>query len=176
MPDKKRALELLKTALEMEKKGKAFYVKAAAICKNKLGQDIFAMLAKDEVVHIERIKNIYETLDAKDKWTDEWMKIKEAHAPINTIFKDLAVKHKTSTKADTGDLEALDVGIDLETKAVNFYDNQLKQATDNMEKQFTEKMISEEKSHLAVLRDTKFFLENPAAYFVEMEKPDFTRG
>ena len=168
--------ELLKTALEMEKKGKSFYDKAATSCKNKLGQEIFAMLAKDEVVHIERIKNIYDTLNAQDKWTDEWFHIKEAHAPINTLFKDLAVKHKTTIKADRSDLEALDVGIDLETKAMAFYEKELNQSTDAMEKKFAEKMLAEEESHLAVLKDTKFYLEDPSAYFVEMEKPDFTRG
>jgi len=176
MPNTKGSMELLRTALEMEKKGKAFYDKAGATCKNELGREIFTMLAKDELVHLERIKKIYETLEAQEKWTDEWMKIREAHAPINTLFKDLALRHKTTSKADASDLEALDVGIDLETKSVAFYENQLKQATDVMEKKFAEKMIGEEKSHRAVLIDTKSYLENPAAYFVEMERPDFDRG
>lgn len=169
-------MELLKTAMEMEKKGKAFYDKAASTCKNSLGREIFAMLARDEVVHLERISKIYNSLETNAKWTDEWLKIKEAHAPINTMFKDLASKHHTATKADSSDLEALDVGIDLETKAVAFYEKQLGAATDPMEKRFAEKMIAEERSHRAVLVDTKAYLENPAAYFVEMEKPGFDRG
>jgi rubrerythrin len=170
------SIELLKTAMEMEKKGKAFYDKAATTCKNKLGQEIFAMLAKDEVVHLERISKIYNSLEASAKWTDDWMKISQAHAPVNAIFKDLASKYHTATKADSSDLEALDVGIDLETKAVAFYEKQLGQASDPMEKKFAEKMIAEERSHRAVLVDTKAYLEDPAAYFVEMEKPGFDRG
>lgn len=171
-----KEMELLRTAMEMEKKGKAFYDKAAVTCKNRLGQEIFAMLAKDEVVHLERISKIYNSLEASSKWTDEWLKIGQAHAPVNTLFKDLASKHRTSTKADSSDLEALDVGIDLETKSVAFYEKQLSAATDPMEKKFAEKMIAEERSHRAVLIDTKAYLENPAAYFVEMEKPGFDRG
>ena len=171
-----RSEELLKTALEMEIKGKAFYDKATATCKSELGREIFAMLAKDEVVHVERIKNIYNSLETTNKWTSDWQKISKAPTPINTIFKDLVAKHKTTTKADTSDLEALDVGIDLETKAVSFYENQLKSSNDPLEKVFSEKMIAEEKSHLAVLIDTKLYLENPAAYYVEMERPGFDRG
>ncbi len=170
------SVELLKTAMEMEKKGKAFYDKAANTCGNTLGREIFAMLAKDEAVHVDRIKMIYDSLVTGSKWNDDWTKIKEAHAPINTIFKDLASKHHTATKADTSDLEALDVGIDLETKAVAFYEKQFGSATDPMEKKFAEKMIAEERSHRAVLVDTKAYIENPAAYFVEMERPGFDRG
>lgn len=170
MADTKKTLRLLKTALEMEKKGKDFYDNAAATCKTELGREIFSTLARDEVVHLERIKTIYNSLEEKEQWTDEWLKIKESPASVKTVFGELASKYKTKSKADATDLEALDVGIDLESKSVLFYEKQFEGADDPMEKKFAEKMVAEEKSHLTLLQDTKFYLTDPAAYFTEKEK------
>jgi rubrerythrin len=170
MTDTKRTLKLLSTALEMEKKGKEFYDKAAGTCKTELGREIFSMLGRDEIIHLERIKTIYNSLEEKEEWTDEWMNVKGAHASIKTIFKDLVSRYKVHSKSGTSDLEALEVGIDFESKSVAFYEKEFEGATDAMEKKFAEKMIAEEKSHLSVLRDTKFYLTDPAAYFTEKEK------
>lgn len=170
MANAKKTLELMKTALEMEKKGKDFYDKAAGACKTELGREIFSMLAKDEVVHLERIKTIYNSLEEKEKWTDEWLNVKEAHSSIKDIFRDLVSKYRVHSKTDASDLDALEVGIDLESKSVAFYEKEFEGAMDPMEKRFAEKMMAEEKSHLSILRDTKFYLTDPAAYFTEKEK------
>lgn len=168
-----RSIEMLTTALGMEEKGKAFYEKAVASCKNKLGVEIFTTLMRDEFIHIERIRKIYGELTGGQQWSDDWMSYQENHGDLGAMFKELALKHASNIKAETGDIEALDVGIDFEQKAVEFYELHLKAATDPLERKFIEQMVVEEKGHHAVLVDTKFFLSNPAAWYVEKEHAGF---
>ncbi|MFH1436152.1 MAG: hypothetical protein ABIJ56_10595, partial [Pseudomonadota bacterium] len=59
----KETLAMLSIALEMEKKGKDFYVKAVEKSGNKLTRDMFAKLRDDEDVHVERILGIYGSLE-----------------------------------------------------------------------------------------------------------------
>lgn len=170
---KDRSIEMLSTALDMEQKGKTFYEKAIASCKNRLGVEIFTTLKKDEDVHIERIRKIYGELTEGKKWSDDWMVYRADHGDLRAMFRALASKHASNIKADTGDIDALDVGIDFEQKSVQFYEQNLKTATDPLEKKFIERMIVEEKGHHAVLVDTKFFLSNPQAWYAEKEHAGF---
>lgn len=168
--------ELLKIALEMEKEGQKFYEEAAKNCRDQFGQDVFATLSKDETVHIGRIKIIYESLDTTDTWTDEWLKITEAPASVKAVFEDLAGKHRASAKTDTIDLKAFDMGIDLEERSVALYEKLRDGASDPKGKEFAIKMIAEEKAHLKTLQDTKFYLTDPEAYFLEIEKAEYDAG
>ncbi|NVM22609.1 MAG: ferritin family protein [Desulfobacterales bacterium] len=164
-----RSLRMLSTALEMEMEGKVFYEKAVASCRNQLGREMFRILMKDELIHMDRILKIYESLRAGEAWSDEWKSTKPGRKEISVLFKEMAAAHGTKINATTGDLEALDAGIDLESRAVAFYQENLSKATDSVEQEFIERMIMEEKSHHAALSDMKLYLSDPAAWFVEQE-------
>ena len=170
MTTSERGLKMLSTALDMEEKGRSFYEKAISSCKNELGKEIFNLLMKDEIIHVSRIKSIYAALSEKKVWSDSWKSFGEGHADLKPFFSDLARKHGVNIKANTSDIEALSVGIDFESKSVKFYEDELQKASDPMEKIFIQKMVAEEKSHFAVLNDTKFYLTDPAAWFAEKER------
>jgi len=171
-----RSLTMLSKALEMEEKGKAFYEKAIAECHNDLGLKIFTMLKKDEDIHVQRIQNIYEHLKGTHTWNDAWKTMDVGHKDLAVIFRELAAVHKDTIKADTGDLAALDVGIDFEFLAVRYYEDHLKGAEEPLEIEFIKHMIEEEKSHHTALSEMKFFLADPAAWFREHEKGAFDGG
>ena len=164
-----RALEMLKTALDMEEKGEIFYKKAAGDSTNTLGREIFETLMKDERVHHERIQKIYNTLTAQNKWTDEWKSLGTGHKDVRELFQEMAVAHGKTLQADPNDLQALDVGIDFEYKTMKFYEQHLQKAADPLEKEFTEKMAAEERGHYTALKDMKFYLTDPAAWYQEKE-------
>lgn len=171
-----RSLAMLATALEMEEKGKAFYEKAITTCQNQLGVKIFTMLKKDEEIHVQRIQKIYEQLNTQHTWSEEWKSFGEGHADLGKVFRDLAATQGSNIQAGTGDLEALDVGITFEFKSVHFYEDQLKAATDETEKEFIKRMIVEETSHHTALSEMKAFLADPAAWFREQERTGFDGG
>ena len=166
-----RSLEMLSTALELEKKGTRFYEEAISACHNQIGREIFRMLMKDEVVHMDRIRKIYESLKAGNAWSDEWKSIKPDHKDLRALFREMASDYGRKITAKTSDLEALEVGIDFESRAISFYQEHLAKATDPLEREFLEEIIAEEKSHHAALSDMKLYLSDSAAWFVEQEHP-----
>jgi len=166
-----RSLEMLTTALEMEKEGKAFYEKAVSTCQNEFGREIFRMLMKEEFIHMDRILKIYDSLKAGEAWSEDWKSIKPDHKDLRSLFKELAAAHGTKITPTTSDLEALDVGVDFELRAISFYQEHLAKAADSLEREFLEEMVAEEKTHHATLSDMKLYLSDPAAWFLEQEHP-----
>ena len=116
-----RSLQMLSEALELERKGKAFYKEAVSTCKNDLGREIFRMLMKDEGLHMDRILKIYNSLKAGQTWSEEWKSIKPDHKDLGVLFREMASAHGTKITANTSDLEALNMGIDLELRSIAFY-------------------------------------------------------
>jgi rubrerythrin len=173
--DKNRSLKMLSTALEMEEKGRAFYERVVSTCKNSVGREMFKMLLEDEKVHMDRIKKIYESLSGREVWCS-WDDLEAPHGNLTAIFRKMAKEHGSKISVDTDDLEALDVGIDFEARSVEFYEEQLKKATDKLETDFIKEMIVEEKEHYAALEDMKLYLSDPASWFRERERGGLDGG
>jgi rubrerythrin len=135
-----------------------------------VGKEIFRMLMNDEVVHMDRIRQIYKRLEAGESWSEEWKSIQPDHEDLSTLFREMASAHGREVASGAGDIEAIDVGIDFEMRAITFYQEHLEQATDPLEREFIELLIREEKSHHAALSDMKLYLSDPAAWFGEQER------
>lgn len=165
-----RAIGMLKTALEMEEKGFKFYEQAVAKTQNELGHNIFQMLKEDEMVHVDRIKKIFAGLTGGEGWTDQWKAVVAPQRDLGEIFRVMAVEHGAGIRAETGDLDALAVGIDFEAKSVAFYREHLEGATDELEREFTAAMVAEEENHHELLADMNLYLTDPDAWFRENER------
>ncbi|MBN1882582.1 MAG: ferritin family protein [Deltaproteobacteria bacterium] len=164
-----RALTMLNKALDMERKGMAFYEDAIKTCSNQVGKEIFQMLKEEERVHMDRIMKIYAHLEQNEDWTSEWKVIKPDHGDLEEFFTELAKRHGTDITADTSDIEALDVGLDFEQNAVAFYREHLSDAVETLEREFIEEMVAEERSHYKILGDMKLYLTDPEIWFREQE-------
>ncbi|MCG6537378.1 MAG: ferritin family protein [Syntrophales bacterium LBB04] len=162
-------MQLLAIALTMEEKGQAFYDKAAANCQNELGRKIFARLAADELVHVERIQAIHKRLSRGLGFGDEWRTLTLKGDP-GKVFRDMAANCDPHLSAAASDLEALDLGIDFEKQSIKFYQDALAQTSSEPEKNFLEALVREEKGHHASLSDMKTYLADPAAWFQEKER------
>lgn len=164
-----RALTMLNKALDMERKGMAFYEDAIKTCSNQVGREIFQMLKKEEQIHMDRIMKIYAHLEEKADWTSDWKVIQPDHGDLEVFFTELTKRHGTDITADTSDIEALDVGIDFEQNAVAFYREHLSDAVETLEREFIEEMVAEERNHHKILTDMKLYLTDPAIWFRERE-------
>jgi rubrerythrin len=164
------SMDMLSAALDMEEKGKAFYEKAVTTCRNPQCKEIFSALMKDEVVHNGRIKQIHNTLTSKKCWTRDWESIKAPSNDLGMLFKSLAVRERGKIKAETTDLEAVDIGLDLESTSIKFYQEHRAKTTDPIEAAFLDQMILEEKGHWKALKDTRYYLTDPQGWFMEKER------
>lgn len=164
------SLDMLATALEMEEKGKAFYEKAGKSCQDPQCTEIFSTLMADEMIHTNRIKKIHETLNAGKCWTRDWESLKKPSGDLGAFFRDLAFKERKKIKAETTDLEAIDIGIDFELASVKFYQDHRAKASDPIEAAFLDQMTLEEKEHYRALKDTRYYLTDPEGWFIEKER------
>jgi rubrerythrin len=168
--DTDRSLQMLATALEKEEKGRDFYEKAASTCANELGKEIFGVLTVEEGIHIQRVKEIYDSLKGAKSWTGDWKKYTLPNENLQELFRERMIKLGPKVNAETGDLEAVDIGMGFEQGAIEFYEEELTKAEDPLEREFIERMIQEERSHFASLSDMKLYLTNPQSWLAEVER------
>lgn len=156
-------------ALQMEEEGSAFYGRATETCRNGLERKIFMMLKADEELHKDRIKEIHESIRGGG-WADNWKKTVKKDRDLKKIFREMALKAGRITSADSVDLRALDLGIDLEDSSIRFYKDRLAEAEDPREKEFLRQMIEEEEGHRSALLDMKSYFSDPESWFRERER------
>jgi rubrerythrin len=165
-----RFIQTLCTAQEMEEKGKAFYEKAWSTSENPLGKEIFRLLIDDEIVHLERIRKISDSLTKDQNWSEDWKNLQCPYQDLGPVFRELADQYRRAGLAGSNDLEALNLALDFERRSAEFYETQLAKAKDPLEKAFLSQMIVEEKGHSRTLQDTHYYLSDPEGWFIEKER------
>ncbi len=170
------SLEMLSTALGMEEKGRTFYEKAMNSCHDEHGKEIFEFLRNEEIVHVGRIKKIYASLKEGKGWSESWKEVKARPRDLESFFRELKEKVHDHVKADSSDIEALDFGLDFEHKAVEFYENEYHRATEQLEKDFIEMMILEEKKHVEILEDMKLYMTDPEGWNSQFNPLNYAGG
>jgi rubrerythrin len=164
------SIDMLATALEMEEKGRAFYKKAAVSCHNPQCKEIFSTLINDEVVHTQRIKQIHDALLGSKCWIRNWETLKASQKDLSDVFRKLAAGTREKIKADTSDLEAVDIGLEFESASIAFYKNHRSKTSDPLEAAFLDQMVLEETGHWQALQDIRYYLTDPEGWFMEKER------
>jgi rubrerythrin len=166
-----RSLQMLSAALEKEQKGCDFYKDAAAKCANPLGKELFKILIGEEGIHVKRIQEIYDHLQGgKSNWPETWKSLKGENPDVLALARKRISELGSKVKPESSDLEAIEIGIQMEQGAIKFYEDQLAKAVEPLEKEFVTLMINEEHNHFAALSDMKWYFTDPEAWFIEKEK------
>jgi len=165
--DKSELEQVLKESLAIEQKGHKWYSEGAEKIKNSLGRRMLKRLAEDELIHIQRIKEIYESVT---KNTLDEVKVESPHlAMFSEIFNrmkdqlDEAVDEMTEVGVD--DEEIINVALELESYSRFFYEDAAQKASDKVVKDFYKLLAKEEKSHYELLQKTNQYLANPSLFF-----------
>lgn len=171
MSEKSRVISELNSAYNTEAAGYHFYTTAAAFASDPKGRNIFAHLAKEELTHIMVISNISDSI----KSGHGWVGFEEALAGGASIIQkglpifpgeNELIKRLQSNQTD---INAVNIGIEIEEKAVEFYSNMLKKATEPAEKVVLTKLLEMEKGHLKILRWEYESLNNTGFWCGNME-------
>jgi rubrerythrin len=166
METKDELLGALKKSLSMEEDGYKLYSEGAKKIKNSLGKRMMERLARDELNHIKRIKDIWEYVTGKTKEINigeaEITDFDEIFDRMKGQFKD-AIEDLQEVGVD--DQEIIDMALQLETHGHFFYEESAKMAKDEKVKKFYEMLAVEEKSHYDALQSVNKYLENPSLFF-----------
>ncbi|MCC6501872.1 MAG: ferritin family protein [Deltaproteobacteria bacterium] len=166
-----KLIQDLNTAYNTEITGYHFYTTAAALVEDSKGRAVFSNLAKDELAHIVVIGKIAESI----KNGLGWISYEEALAQgfgialsgqIPFPAENELLKRLSTNQSDTN---AVQIAIETEMAAVDFYSNLLKTADTPVEKVCVTKLLEMEKGHLKVLRWEYESLNKTGFWCGEME-------
>jgi len=142
--------EAIKTAIQMEKDGYDFYIKAAAQTSSTMGQQIFSSLAQDEKVHLATFQRMFDDKVGKEEWGALVVSSKK-YATQPVFPKDLEAV--AGANPDSNELDALNMAIEAEKHAIDFY-NGIKDELDDPEViKIIAEIIHQEESHFLLLSE-----------------------
>ncbi len=171
----KVVLEALQTALLMENDGKECYLQAAVGSKNEAGRKLLQSLAEEEDVHRRKLEVIYNAVSADKSWPAVNFDIGRVER-IRSVFAGTCEAIGVNVGIVATELDVLKTALEKEKKSYDFYERQAKKAIYEVERDFYEKIASEEREHELALLDYYEYLIDPAGWFVKTEHHSLDGG
>jgi rubrerythrin len=145
--EESKAIEILKTALLLERRGKAFYTKVADQAADPDVQQIFEIMAEEETEHIKFLSEQF----IHYKQNQRFKNVKFPKGPEDTASEILTDTIKGKISAASYEAAAISSAIDMETRAIKIYTDRAKLADDPDEKKFYQWLADWEKGHHKIL-------------------------
>jgi rubrerythrin len=136
-------MDIFEFAIQMENDGEKYYREQANKNSGNSLKSVFEMLAEDEKRHAE----ILEARAAGTALiqTDTLVKSKNVFSKMSD-FKD-------ETKAEPSQLDLYTMALQMEQKSIDLYEEYLKKADDEAQKEIFSYLVSQEKDHYAVIEE-----------------------
>ncbi len=148
----RRSQEVLTKAIAMEFEGKDFFERAAGKMTRKRSKDMFLSLVTQEKRHIEILTHELRRLEDGRGWTTlEDAEKQSAASSGSPVFSKDGVR-RLKLRPDAGELEVIDVGIEVENKSIEYYRSAGESTKDKNAKQIFSWLVGEESGHLTILR------------------------
>ena len=138
---------LIQEAIKLEINGQAFFNQAADVTRNELRKKMFVHLAKEEVKHLEAFSRLFSSVIKSDQWKKQVER--EQLKGSSAVIQELAQRMKRAE--GQSEIEALRIGMELETKAVEFFTRAASGMDDAEAKEIFEKIADEERFHYDLL-------------------------
>jgi rubrerythrin len=156
---------ILVVGAQRERAAHDFYAQAAGKTSHPLGKKMFERLAKEESKHEQLLQD----------WANEGV------CPVDVVLPSLDAEFikkgqaavEARVKAATNDLEAIELGQEMERKSIAFYQGAADQSADAGSKALFVRLRSEEDKHLTLLVDLYDYLVNPNLWSVRDERAHF---
>ncbi len=145
-----KALEILKMAILMEKRGYSFYTKVAEQSSDDEIKHIFQTMADEETKHIMFLSEQFLNYE-KDHSFKKVILSDLAQEVFSTLILSEEIKNKISSAGF--EAAAITAAIDFEKRAVAVYSEQSEKSTDPNEKMLYKWLSDWEKGHLKILSD-----------------------
>ena len=145
-----KALEILKMAILMEKRGHAFYSTIANNSADEEIKHIFLTMADEETKHVKFLSEQYLVFEK-----DHTFKKVELPNLADEEFTKLILSEDMKKRISSAGFEAaaISAAIDFEKRAIEVYSSQAETTADPNEKALYHWLADWEKGHLKVLSD-----------------------
>ena len=145
--EESKTIEILKTALLLENRGKAFYTKVANQATDPDVKQIFEIMADEEDEHIKFLSEQFSHFKEHQTFKD----VKLPQGSDDTATEILSENIKKNISAAGFEAAAISSAIDMENRAIAIYSERAKQAKDLDEKNFYQWLADWERGHHQIL-------------------------
>ncbi len=147
------ANEIAEAAVEIERKGQAFYIRVAAMVENEEVKKLFEHLAKEEAKHEVIFSNLKDRLGEVElpAWSTEaeYAEYVDALITSHTLFNDELVTKYVENATDAE--SAIHLAMSFEKDTLLFF-MEMKELVPDSEKEAVQSCSDEERLHLRQLR------------------------
>ncbi len=144
-----QALDIIKGAILLERKGKAFYETTARNTQSDAVNEIFETMAAEEEKHIEILSKHYESLVRSGKLSQ----VKYDEKPYQVSTAVLTKQIRDQISAASFEAAAISAAMAMEDNAVKFYSQRAQTTRNPLEKELFDWLSNWEKTHLQFLSD-----------------------
>jgi rubrerythrin len=140
--------DILKTALLIEHRGKAFYATAARETQSEAVRQFFTMMAEEETGHIEFLSRQFAEFEKCGKFAQN-----TAANPANDAETAMILSEKIKSEISAAGFEAaaISAAIDFENRAIEVYQGRANNTTDANEKEMYQMLADWERTHFHML-------------------------
>jgi rubrerythrin len=157
-------LNVIKESIKLEINGRNFFEHAAEMTHNEHGKKMFRKLAQDEVGHLTAFGQLFSAVIGNEEWK-KFVDEEETKGPA-PIIEELKTRIEKGAKEErASELEAIRIGMDLERKAINFFEKSEKETTDDKAREIFKRIGDEEKIHYDLLQAQYDSVTNSGFWF-----------
>ncbi len=156
-----KALEILKTAILLEKRGKAFYEKMAEQTASPEARKIFTTMAEEEKAHVEFLSVQFANFIKEGKFAKPDTSYNDTEDISHEVLNPQLIKEISAASFEAA---AISAAMDFETRAVELYSNRSAEADDPYEKEMYRWLAEWESGHHKLLYDLNEALKESIWY------------
>jgi len=143
--DSKTAIDILKEAILLERRGKVFYSNIAEKTDSPAVKKVFSMMAEEEEEHIKFLSKQFAHYAQNSSFAQNKLPETDVNEEIALAVFTKEIKKQIS--AASFEAAAISAAIDFETRAVKVYSDRAEAAKDPNEKEMYKMLADWEKGH-----------------------------
>jgi rubrerythrin len=140
--------DILKTAVLLELRGKAFYAKTARESESEAVREIFSTLAEEEDAHVEFLSRQFAEYKKSGRFAQNPA---ESSTDETEAAMILSERVKKEISAASFEAAAISAAIDFENRAIEVYQGRADEASDPNEKETYQMLADWERTHHRLL-------------------------
>lgn len=144
----KQVENAIKDSIKLEINGRKFFDHAADITDNEKGKKMFRFLAAEELKHMEVFGELFSKILGGSDWR-QYVPSAQLSGESPLVEK---LKERISKKERPSEVEALSIGMELETNAIRHFEVASRETDDPVAKKIFREIAEEEKFHYDLLQ------------------------
>jgi len=157
--------ESLQIAIENEAREEKYYLAQAERSRNPVVKRLLHHLAEEELAHQEWISKRHRYMLETGQWP-EHIELEPSGQSLRDAMRTIDYRNEKTSLHDDDDIACLNRAAQFEMEAAEFYSRLARDSNSPREQSFFSYLAKMEQDHMASIRDSLAYLEDPEGYFL----------